>query len=112
MRKAAFHHAAFSCPDLCEPLFYKVENDIAERFNPDVKTAVVDKEIRRMVRRYRFRVAALWHTADKKEERRSFLAVERKILGTGDLARKLTIQGAKVSAAAREKIEKAGGSIA
>lgn len=35
-----------------------------------------------------------------------------KILGTGDLARKLTIQGAKVSAAAREKIEKAGGSIA
>ncbi len=35
-----------------------------------------------------------------------------KILGTGDLARKLTIEGAKVSAAAREKIEKAGGSIA
>ncbi len=35
-----------------------------------------------------------------------------KILGTGDLALKLTIQGAKVSATAREKIEKAGGSIA
>ncbi len=35
-----------------------------------------------------------------------------KILGSGDLARKLTIQGAKVSASAREKIEKAGGSIA
>lgn len=35
-----------------------------------------------------------------------------KILGTGDLARKLTIEGAKVSATAREKIEKAGGSIA
>jgi large subunit ribosomal protein L15 len=35
-----------------------------------------------------------------------------KILGTGDLTVKLTIQGAKVSAAAREKIEKAGGSIA
>jgi large subunit ribosomal protein L15 len=35
-----------------------------------------------------------------------------KILGTGELARKLTIQGAKVSASAREKIEKAGGSIA
>lgn len=35
-----------------------------------------------------------------------------KILGTGELSRKLTIQGAKVSAAAREKIEKAGGSIA
>lgn len=35
-----------------------------------------------------------------------------KILGTGDLAIKLTIQGAKVSATAREKIEKAGGSIA
>ena len=35
-----------------------------------------------------------------------------KILGTGDLARKLTIQGAQVSATAREKIEKAGGSIA
>lgn len=35
-----------------------------------------------------------------------------KILGTGDLSRKLTIQGAKVSASAREKIEKAGGSIA
>ncbi len=35
-----------------------------------------------------------------------------KILGTGELARKLTIQGAKVSATAREKIEKAGGSIA
>jgi large subunit ribosomal protein L15 len=37
---------------------------------------------------------------------------EIKILGTGGLTRKLTIQGAKVSAAAREKIEKAGGSIA
>lgn len=35
-----------------------------------------------------------------------------KILGAGELSRKLTIQGAKVSAAAREKIEKAGGSIA
>ena len=35
-----------------------------------------------------------------------------KILGTGERARKLTIQGAKVSATAREKIEKAGGSIA
>ena len=35
-----------------------------------------------------------------------------KILGTGDLSVKLTIQGAKVSATAREKIEKAGGSIA
>jgi len=35
-----------------------------------------------------------------------------KILGTGDLALKLTIQGAQVSATAREKIEKAGGSIA
>ena len=35
-----------------------------------------------------------------------------KILGTGDLTVKLTIQGAKVSATAREKIEKAGGSIA
>jgi large subunit ribosomal protein L15 len=35
-----------------------------------------------------------------------------KILGAGDLSRKLTIQGAKVSASAREKIEKAGGSIA
>lgn len=35
-----------------------------------------------------------------------------KILGNGDLARKLTIEGAKVSASAREKIEKAGGSVA
>ena len=35
-----------------------------------------------------------------------------KILGSGDLARKLTVQGAQVSASAREKIEKAGGSIA
>lgn len=35
-----------------------------------------------------------------------------KILGSGDLARKLTVEIAKVSASAREKIEKAGGSIA
>lgn len=35
-----------------------------------------------------------------------------KILGTGELSRKLTIEGATVSASAREKIEKAGGSIA
>ncbi len=34
-----------------------------------------------------------------------------KILGNGDLSKKLTIEGAKVSATAREKIEKAGGSI-
>lgn len=35
-----------------------------------------------------------------------------KILGVGELSRKLTIEGAKVSAAAKEKIEKAGGSVA
>ena len=35
-----------------------------------------------------------------------------KVLGNGELSRNLTIEGAKVSAAAREKIEKAGGSIA
>lgn len=35
-----------------------------------------------------------------------------KVLGSGEISVKLTIEGAKVSAAAREKIEKAGGSIA
>ncbi|MFM2178259.1 MAG: ribosomal protein [Verrucomicrobiota bacterium] len=35
-----------------------------------------------------------------------------KILGTGDLSRKLTIEIKSVSASAREKIEKAGGSVA
>lgn len=35
-----------------------------------------------------------------------------KILGTGDLTKSLTIQIAHVSATAREKIEKAGGTIA
>ncbi|MEZ5387863.1 MAG: 50S ribosomal protein L15 [Prosthecobacter sp.] len=35
-----------------------------------------------------------------------------KVLGSGELSRKLTIEGAKVSASAREKIEKAGGSVA
>ncbi len=35
-----------------------------------------------------------------------------KILGNGDLSRKLTVSVSNVSAAAREKIEKAGGSIA
>lgn len=35
-----------------------------------------------------------------------------KILGSGELTRKLTVQVDKVSASAREKIEKAGGSIA
>lgn len=35
-----------------------------------------------------------------------------KVLAAGELGRKLTIEGAKVSAAAREKIEKAGGSVA
>ncbi len=35
-----------------------------------------------------------------------------KVLGAGELSVKLTIEGAKVSATAREKIEKAGGSIA
>lgn len=35
-----------------------------------------------------------------------------KILGTGDLSRKLTIEIKSVSATAREKIEKAGGSVA
>lgn len=34
-----------------------------------------------------------------------------KILGNGDLTKKLTITGCLVSASAREKIEKAGGSI-
>ena len=36
---------------------------------------------------------------------------EVKILGNGDLAKKLTVEGCKVSATAKEKIEKAGGSI-
>src|SRR5690348_4132193 len=35
-----------------------------------------------------------------------------KILGTGDLTKKLIITGCEVSGSAREKIEKAGGSIA
>lgn len=34
-----------------------------------------------------------------------------KILGTGELSKKLTIQGCVVSVTAREKIEKAGGTI-
>ena len=34
-----------------------------------------------------------------------------KILGNGDLAKKLTVEDCKVSASAQEKIEKAGGSI-
>jgi len=39
----------------------------------------------------------------------SSLAV--KVLGTGELTKKLTITGCSVSASAKEKIEKAGGSI-
>ena len=35
-----------------------------------------------------------------------------KILGGGELAKKLTVSGCAVSASAREKIEKAGGTIA
>lgn len=35
-----------------------------------------------------------------------------KILGTGELSRRLTVHADKISASAREKIEKAGGSIA
>lgn len=35
-----------------------------------------------------------------------------KILGNGELTKKLTISGCEVSASAKEKIEKAGGSIA
>lgn len=35
-----------------------------------------------------------------------------KVLGNGDLSKKLTVEDCKVSAAAKEKIEKAGGSIA
>ena len=34
-----------------------------------------------------------------------------KVLGNGDLAKKLTVEDCKVSATAKEKIEKAGGSI-
>ena len=34
-----------------------------------------------------------------------------KVLGNGELAKKLTVEGCKVSASAKEKIEKAGGSI-
>ncbi len=35
-----------------------------------------------------------------------------KILGNGDLSKKLTVEGCKVSASAKEKIEKSGGSVA
>ena len=35
-----------------------------------------------------------------------------KILGVGDITKKLTVQDAKLSASAKEKIEKAGGAVA
>lgn len=35
-----------------------------------------------------------------------------KVLGNGNLEKKLTVEGCKVSASAKEKIEKAGGSVA
>lgn len=35
-----------------------------------------------------------------------------KVLGNGDISKKVTVEGCKVSATAREKIEKAGGSVA
>lgn len=35
-----------------------------------------------------------------------------KVLGDGELTKKLTVEGCKVSASAKEKIEKAGGAIA
>lgn len=35
-----------------------------------------------------------------------------KILGDGDISKKITVSGCKVSASARTKIEKAGGSVA
>lgn len=35
-----------------------------------------------------------------------------KVLGNGDLSKKLTVEGCRVSATAKEKIEKAGGSVA
>lgn len=35
-----------------------------------------------------------------------------KILATGDITKKLTVQGCQVSATAKEKIEKAGGTVA
>ena len=34
-----------------------------------------------------------------------------KVLGNGDITKKLTVEDCKVSATAKEKIEKAGGSI-
>ncbi|MBK1831818.1 50S ribosomal protein L15 [Verrucomicrobiaceae bacterium R5-34] len=34
-----------------------------------------------------------------------------KVLGEGDLSKKLTVEGCKVSSSAKEKIEKAGGSV-
>ncbi|MEM7602093.1 MAG: uL15m family ribosomal protein, partial [Verrucomicrobiota bacterium] len=34
-----------------------------------------------------------------------------KVLGNGDIAKKLTVSVDKVSASAKEKIEKAGGSV-
>lgn len=39
-------------------------------------------------------------------------APQVKILGTGDITKKFTVTGCTVSASAREKIEKAGGSVA
>ena len=35
-----------------------------------------------------------------------------KVLGNGDISKKLTVEGCKVSASAKEKIEKAGGTVA
>ncbi|MDC1205431.1 50S ribosomal protein L15 [Candidatus Pacebacteria bacterium] len=45
-------------------------------------------------------------------ETRRKRAPQVKILGTGDLSKKLTVTGCAVSKTAKEKIEKAGGSIA
>jgi large subunit ribosomal protein L15 len=46
-----------------------------------------------------------------KRELLSSLNVNAKVVGSGDVARKLTLKGLKVSAGAKAAIEKAGGSI-
>lgn len=50
--------------------------------------------------------------AAKVIETRRKKAPKVKILGTGDLTKKLTVSGCEVSKTAKEKIEKAGGTVA
>src|SRR5690348_8548712 len=78
-----FHHSP-KIPRSAQLLLREIEDDIRKRFYADVELAVIDVEVRRVMRGSVFDALSLRHSADLKIESRDVLMKVGKVFGTGN----------------------------